>query len=83
MHCVVVVVALAVALPVGAHAPPLGLRPACVGASPPRAAPHLWLCLLAHIYMCERDTNTRLIFKCFFIGVLRGELCVSSPPSGE
>lgn len=24
--------------------------------------------------MCERDTNTRLTFKCFFIGVLQGEL---------
>lgn len=71
-----VVVAFAVALPFGAHAPPLGLRPAGVSAPSALAQPHLWLCLLAHIYMCERDTNTRLIFKCFFIGVLRGELCV-------
>lgn len=33
--------------------------------------------LSTHLYvlMCERDTNTRLIFKCFFIGLLRGELC--------
>ena len=32
-------------------------------------------CCLAHTFMqmCERDTNTRLTFKCFFIGVLWGE----------